>query len=171
MAWWHSKTAKSLEDKYVFKSVNLAMFVNYFNLYQTIVDYLGEEKLQTFINFALGYMSKIQLPVKRGNFVEFRTGMINISPVGRSCSKIERDEFEEYDKIHDIRKKFIESIKENLPDIGLTYSIGEYCYWPADCSAMSTVIMTQTLLLLFRWPNKFRLFPHWLGQTVLSALR
>lgn len=85
---------------------------------------MGEEKLQTFINFALNYMSKIQLPVKRGNFVEFRTGMINISPVGRSCSKIERDSFEEYDKIHNIRKKFIESIKENLPDIGLTYSIG-----------------------------------------------
>jgi len=85
---------------------------------------LGEEKLQTFINFALGYMSKIHLPVKRGNFVEFRTGMINISPVGRSCSKTERDNFEEYDKIHNIRKKFIESIKENLPDIGLAYSIG-----------------------------------------------
>lgn len=70
-------------------------------------------------------MSKIQLPVKRGNFVEFRTGMINISPVGRSCSKTERDEFEKYDKIHKIREKFIESIKENLPDIGLTYSIGK----------------------------------------------
>lgn len=69
-------------------------------------------------------MSKIKLPVKRGNFVEFRSGMINISPVGRSCSKSERSEFEEYDKIHKIRKKFIESIKENLPDIGLTYSIG-----------------------------------------------
>lgn len=71
-------------------------------------------------------MSKIQLPVKRGNFVEFRSGMINISPVGRSCSKTERDEFEKYDMIHNIRKKFIDSIKDNLPDIGLTYSIGEY---------------------------------------------
>lgn len=70
-------------------------------------------------------MSKIQLPVKRGNFVEFRTGMINISPIGRSCSKSERDAFEEYDNVHNIRKSFIKSIKENLPDIGLTYSIGK----------------------------------------------
>ncbi|XP_022173560.1 phosphomannomutase isoform X1 [Myzus persicae] len=110
---------------YVFAENGLVAFKNGAVLKkQTIVDYLGEEKLQTFINFALGYMSKIQLPVKRGNFVEFRTGMINISPVGRSCSKIERDNFEEYDNVHNIRKKFIESIKENLPDIGLTYSIG-----------------------------------------------
>jgi phosphomannomutase len=91
---------------------------------QTIVDHLGEEKLQTFINFALGYMSKIQLPIKRGNFVEFRTGMINISPIGRSCSKSERDEFEKYDQIHNIRNNFIKSIKDNLPDTGLVYSIG-----------------------------------------------
>lgn len=69
-------------------------------------------------------MSKITLPVKRGNFVEFRTGMINISPVGRSCSKAERDQFEQYDKIHNVRKKFIDSIKENLPNAGLVYSIG-----------------------------------------------
>lgn len=70
-------------------------------------------------------MSKIKLPVKRGNFVEFRTGMINISPIGRSCSKTERDDFEKYDKIHNVRNEFIKNIKENLPDIGLTYSIGE----------------------------------------------
>lgn len=69
-------------------------------------------------------MSKIQLPVKRGNFVEFRTGMINISPIGRSCSKTERDEFEQHDKIHNVRKQFIESLKQNLPDTGLAYSIG-----------------------------------------------
>ncbi|XP_050432211.1 uncharacterized protein LOC126840485 [Adelges cooleyi] len=110
---------------YVFAENGLVAFKNGTEFKkQTIVDYLGEEKLQKFINFALGYMSKIELPFKRGTFVEFRTGMINISPVGRSCTKTERDEFEQYDKIHNIRKKFIESIKEQLPDIGLTYSIG-----------------------------------------------
>lgn len=71
-------------------------------------------------------MSGVRLPVKRGNFIEFRVGLINVSPVGRSCSKVERDHFEQYDKIHEVRKKFIDSIKENLPDIGLTYSIGGF---------------------------------------------
>jgi hypothetical protein len=35
----------------------------------------------------------------RGTFVEFRSGMINVSPVGRNCSQEERDEFEKYNKV------------------------------------------------------------------------
>lgn len=70
-------------------------------------------------------MSKITLPAKRGVFIEFRTGMINVSPVGRSCSRKERDEFEAYDKVHRIREKFIEKLREEFPDLGLVYSIGK----------------------------------------------
>ncbi|CAH0387947.1 unnamed protein product [Bemisia tabaci] len=91
---------------------------------QTIVKHLGEEKLQQFINFALKYMSQITLPFKRGTFIEFRTGMLNISPAGRSVTQAQRDAYEEYDKEHKIREKFIQAIKESLPDLGLTYSIG-----------------------------------------------
>jgi Eukaryotic phosphomannomutase len=36
----------------------------------------------------------------RGTFIEFRSGMINVSPIGRNCSQEERDEFERYDKVH-----------------------------------------------------------------------
>ena len=35
----------------------------------------------------------------RGTFIEFRSGMINVSPIGRNCSQEERDEFEKYDKV------------------------------------------------------------------------
>ncbi|CAL1294208.1 unnamed protein product [Larinioides sclopetarius] len=85
---------------------------------------MGEEKLQPFINFCLGYMSQLSLPAKRGNFVEFRSGLINICPVGRSCSQKERDEFAAYDKVHRIREQFIEAIQKKFPDLGLNYSIG-----------------------------------------------
>ena len=34
----------------------------------------------------------------RGTFIEFRNGMINVSPIGRNCSKSERDAFEEFDR-------------------------------------------------------------------------
>lgn len=91
---------------------------------QSIQKFMGEEKLQNFINYVLKYLSTIILPVKRGTFVEFRTGMLNISPIGRSCSQEERDAFEKYDKENHIRKAMIENLKKQFPDIGLTYSIG-----------------------------------------------
>lgn len=31
--------------------------------------------------------------------MEFRSGMLNVSPIGRNCSQEERDEFEKYDKV------------------------------------------------------------------------
>jgi hypothetical protein len=85
---------------------------------------MGEERLQTFINFALSYMSQLKLPVKRGTFIEFRTGLINVCPVGRSCSQAEREQFFEFDKEHRIRENFVKSLEEKFPDLGLVYSIG-----------------------------------------------
>ncbi|CAL4089234.1 unnamed protein product [Meganyctiphanes norvegica] len=91
---------------------------------QSIQNYMGEEKLQRFINFALRYMSELSLPVKRGTFIEFRSGLINVCPVGRSCSQEERDQFGEYDKEHNIRKKFVAKLEEEFSDMGLVFSIG-----------------------------------------------
>ena len=49
-----------------------------------------------------------------------RNGMINISPVGRNASMQERIEFEQYDKEHQIRSKFVEALREKFADFGLT---------------------------------------------------
>ncbi|KAF3666993.1 Elongation factor Tu [Capsicum annuum] len=65
---------------------------------QSLKSYLGEEKLKEFINFTLHYIADLDIPIKRGTFVEFRSGMLNVSPIGRNCSQEERDEFEKYDK-------------------------------------------------------------------------
>jgi phosphomannomutase len=90
----------------------------------SIADHMGEENIQMFINTVLRYLSGIELPVKRGTFVEFRDGMINISPVGRSCSQQERIEFNEYDKVHRVRENMVRYLRETLSDLDLTYSIG-----------------------------------------------
>lgn len=84
----------------------------------------GEECLQKVINFALKYMSELQLPAKRGTFVEFRSSMLNLCPVGRSCSQKERDEFAAFDKKNNIRKKFVEALYKNFPEAGLEFAIG-----------------------------------------------
>uniref|UniRef100_A0A0K8TSP5 Phosphomannomutase n=1 Tax=Tabanus bromius TaxID=304241 RepID=A0A0K8TSP5_TABBR len=91
---------------------------------KSIQQHLGEDKLQKFINFCLRYLSEITLPCKRGLFIEFRNGMLNISPVGRQCSREERNAFEKYDNENHIRKNMIEALKAEFPDLGLTYSIG-----------------------------------------------
>ena len=66
--------------------------------------------MKRLINFSLRYMADIDIPVKRGTFVEYRNGMMNISPIGRNCSKDERDEFEAYDKIHKVREQFVAAL-------------------------------------------------------------
>ncbi|KAL1972404.1 hypothetical protein VTN31DRAFT_6818 [Thermomyces dupontii] len=90
----------------------------------SFIQWLGEDKYQEMVNFILRYLSEIKLPKKRGTFIEFRTGMINVSPVGRNASQAERDEFEAYDKVHNVRKNLVEALKQKFPDYGLTYSIG-----------------------------------------------
>lgn len=64
---------------------------------QSLKTWLGEDKLKELINFALHYIADLDLPIKRGTFIEFRNGMINVSPIGRNCSQEERDEFERFD--------------------------------------------------------------------------
>lgn len=56
--------------------------------------------------------------------MEYRNGMINVSPIGRNCSKAERDAFEEYDREARVRPAFVEALKAEFADFGLRYSIG-----------------------------------------------
>ena len=64
---------------------------------QSLKTWLGEDKLKELINFALHYIADLDIPIKRGTFIEFRNGMLNICPIGRNCSQAERDEFGRYD--------------------------------------------------------------------------
>ncbi|VDP32745.1 unnamed protein product [Schistosoma curassoni] len=92
--------------------------------FQNIVEHVGEDILQRFINFCLQYMSNLWLPRKRGNFIEFRNGLINVCPVGRSCSQEERDEFAEYDAKHKIRENFVMKMRSEFHSSPLEFAIG-----------------------------------------------
>jgi phosphomannomutase len=91
---------------------------------QSFKTFLGEDKLKQFINFCLHYIADLDIPIKRGTFIEFRNGMLNISPIGRNCSQEERDEFEKFDKEAGVRAEFVSALREKFADFGLTYSIG-----------------------------------------------
>ncbi|XP_021480813.1 phosphomannomutase 1 isoform X1 [Oncorhynchus mykiss] len=99
---------------------------------QAIQNQIGEELLQDLINFCLSYMGLIKLPKKRlmpysalrGTFIEFRNGMLNISPIGRSCTLEERIEFSEIDKREKIREKFVAALQEEFAGKGLRFTRG-----------------------------------------------
>ncbi len=90
----------------------------------SIVNHLGEDNIKSIVKFVLKYIADLDIPIKRGTFLELRTGMINVSPIGRNCSQEERDDFEKYDNMHQIRKKMIDILKIEFKDLNLVFSIG-----------------------------------------------
>lgn len=90
----------------------------------SIVEYLGEDRLKQLINFILHYIADLDIPIKRGTFIEFRKGMLNVSPIGRNCSQQERCDFEAFDKTANVRPTMVAALQEKFADFGLTYSIG-----------------------------------------------
>lgn len=91
---------------------------------QSFIEWIGEEEYNKLAVFILKYLSSIDLPKRRGTFLEFRNGMINVSPIGRNASTEERNEFEKYDQEHQVRAKFVEALKKEFSHLALTYSIG-----------------------------------------------
>jgi phosphomannomutase len=90
----------------------------------SFIKWLGDEKYKRLVNFVLHYIADLDIPVKRGTFVEFRKGMVNISPIGRNASTEERNEFQRYDAEAGVRAKLVDTLRKEFPDFGLTYSIG-----------------------------------------------
>ncbi|KAK1748838.1 phosphomannomutase [Skeletonema marinoi] len=91
---------------------------------QTIAKFLGEDNIKKVVNWTLKYLADVDIPVKRGTFIEFRSGMMNISPIGRNCSREERNDYEKIDLAQGIRKNMVAAMQKEFSDLGLTYSIG-----------------------------------------------
>ena len=55
----------------------------------------------------------------------------------------ERDEFEAYDKEHQVRAKFVAALKSAFPDLALAYSIGgqiSFDVFPTVCLLLSLCV-------------------------------
>ena len=91
---------------------------------QTIGKHLGEDNVKRLVNWVMKYLADTDLPIKRGTFVEFRSGMFNISPIGRNCSREERNDYEKYDLEHKIRENMVTAMRAEFADLNLSFSIG-----------------------------------------------
>lgn len=90
----------------------------------SFIGWIGEAKYKELVRWVLHYVADLDIPKKRGTFVEFRNGMVNISPIGRNASNAERDEFEKYDLEHGIRRTMVAALRKDFADLAVTYSIG-----------------------------------------------
>jgi len=86
----------------------------------SFIKWIGEDKYKDLARFILHHIADLDIPVMRGTFLEFRNGMINVSPIGRNASTQERDDYEKYDKEHGIRETFVQKLKEKFGHLGLT---------------------------------------------------
>jgi len=77
---------------------------------RTLVETLGEDKMKAFVNFCLRYIADLDIPMKRGTFLELRNGMINISPLGRNSSPKEREAFQEFEKKNRYSRRFCDRV-------------------------------------------------------------
>ena len=54
---------------------------------QSLENFLGKDRVDNMVSFCLDYIDKLEIPVKTSIHVERRAGMLNVSPVGRACSR------------------------------------------------------------------------------------
>jgi phosphomannomutase len=90
---------------------------------KSIAVHLGEARLQSVLNFCLRYISLLEIPVKRGTFVEFRNGLLSVSPIGRDCTPDEASAFERYDAEKAVRARMIDAIQKRFADYDLSCSL------------------------------------------------
>lgn len=91
---------------------------------ESFIGFLGEERYKQLVNWVLRYIADLDIPIKRGTFIELRNGMINISPIGRNCSYSERLDFANLDNSLKIREKMVHELRKEFECFGLQFSIG-----------------------------------------------
>ena len=107
---------------------------------ESLKTWLGEDKLKELLNYILHYVADVDIPIKRGTFIEFRNGMLNVSPIGRNCSQEERDEFERFDQGAGVRYHHL--------------LLQRHCFvmpFAASGSSLTGSVKTATTMCLLHW--------------------
>ena len=62
-------------------------------------------------------LQKSRYPTRTGNHLEFRTGMVNFSVVGRNATQHQREEYTEWDNCEKERESIVDFINKNYPTL------------------------------------------------------
>lgn len=75
-------------------------------------DFVIHKYLLELLNF---YLKRSPYPFRYGNHIEQRVGCINFSICGRSCTKIQRRDYREWDEKHQERQYIVREIHKRYP--------------------------------------------------------
>ncbi|KAI1322382.1 phosphomannomutase [Xylariaceae sp. FL0255] len=90
----------------------------------SFVHTIGGKNYNQFISWVLRYISDLDIPVKRGTFVELRFNNVNISPIGQGASFTEMEDFRLYNQSHRVLKTMIEALEDKFAHLNLKCAMG-----------------------------------------------
>ena len=112
---------------YVFTENGNTLIINKELVYKrSMREHFGSHEIKKINEFLLKYLSEYDLPIKTGNFIDMRDGLIYFTPIGQSCTREERKEFKILDEVLKIRLNMIKDFEDNFANSGydLEFSLG-----------------------------------------------
>jgi phosphomannomutase len=76
------------------------------------------------VEFLLATIASTECPWRYGTFVERRSCMLNVSPVGRACPADVRSAFREWDDITGCRRSIVRRVREAFPTLPIDMAVG-----------------------------------------------
>ena len=111
--------------EYIFAENGIVGYKNNILIHQNNLKNITSEKnVQKIINTILLWIINEKLPFKRGNFINFRRGMLYVTPIGGDCSYEERQKFILFDKVNKNRLKLIKHLYNKIGNLGFVFSLG-----------------------------------------------
>ena len=89
-----------------------------------LLDHYSQADLNHLVSRLLLIASESHTKYKTGTFVEWRESQINFSVVGRNCSLDQRENYVQWDKKSNERKKIVKRLEEEFSGWGLGFNLG-----------------------------------------------
>ena len=86
--------------------------------------FLNRDDIHRLVTFILHTLASTECPWRYGTFVERRTCMLNISPVGRACPQEVREAFREWDDVTGCRRAIVNRVRNAFPTLSMDMAIG-----------------------------------------------
>ena len=81
---------------------------------RSMKELLGKEKYDELIKFLLDYIETADVPFKVGNFLDERSAVINVSPIGNPVTKEQREEIKIWEKDHHAVEKMRKACEDKF---------------------------------------------------------